>query len=179
MSFSQVMFAIFSVMIVVFSILTVTSRRILRAAIYLLFVLVSSAGLYFMLNYQFLAAVQLTLYAGGIVVLIIFSILLTSHISQKFEPVGWKKSLFSALAAIAGTIITITTILDYSFSATTEAAQEVNMNLIGKSLLSVDYDGYILPFEVISILLIAAMVAAIVIAKKGGPGKTESQTPNQ
>ena len=132
-----------------------------------------------MLNYQFLAAVQLTLYAGGIVVLIIFSILLTSHISQKFEPVGWKKSLFSALAAIAGTIITITTILDYSFSATTEAAKEVNMNLIGKSLLSVDYDGYILPFEVISILLIAAMVAAIVIAKKGGPGKTESQTPNQ
>ena len=179
MSFSLVMFAIFSVMIVVFSILTVTSRRILRAAIYLLFVLVSSAGLYFMLNYQFLAAVQLTLYAGGIVVLIIFSILLTSHISQKFEPVGWKKSLFSALAATAGTIITITTILDYSFSATTEAAQEVNMNLIGKSLLSVDYDGYILPFEVISILLIAAMVAAIVIAKKGGPGKTESQTPNQ
>jgi len=179
MSFSQVMFAIFSVMIVVFSILTVTSRRILRAAIYLLFVLVSSAGLYFMLNYQFLAAVQLTLYAGGIVVLIIFSILLTSHISQKFEPVGWKKSLFSAIAAIAGTIITITTILDYSFSATTEAAKEVNMNLIGKSLLSVDYDGYILPFEVISILLIAAMVAAIVIAKKGGPGKTESQTPNQ
>jgi NADH-quinone oxidoreductase subunit J len=179
MSFSLVMFAIFSVMIVVFSILTVTSRKILRAAIYLLFVLVSSAGLYFMLNYQFLAAVQLTLYAGGIVVLIIFSILLTSHISQKFEPVGWKKSLFSALAAVAGMIITVITILDYSFSATAEAAKEVNMNLIGKSLLSVDYDGYILPFEVISILLIAAMVAAIVIAKKGGPGKTESQTPNQ
>ncbi len=58
-----------------------------------------------MLNYQFLAAVQLTLYAGGIVVLIIFSILLTSHIDQKFEPVEWKKSLFSALAAIAGAIL--------------------------------------------------------------------------
>jgi NADH-quinone oxidoreductase subunit J len=132
-----------------------------------------------MLNYQFLAAVQLTLYAGGIVVLIIFSILLTSHINQKFEPVGWQKSLFSALATIAGAILTITTILDFQFSATTEAAKEVDMHLIGSSLLSVGNDGYALPFEVISILLIAAMVAAIVIAKKGAPKKSESQTLNQ
>jgi len=176
MTTNQVMFVLFSVVIVVFSILTVTSRKILRAAIYLLFVLVSTAGLYFMLNYQFLAAVQLTLYAGGIVVLIIFSILLTSHISQKFEPVGWKKSLFSALAAIAGALLTIITILDFKFSATAEAAKEVDMHFIGSSLLSVGDDGYALPFEVISILLIAAMVAAIVIAKKGAPKKPESQT---
>jgi NADH-quinone oxidoreductase subunit J len=172
------MFILFSAMIVVFSILTVTTRRILRAAAFLLMVLVSTSGLYFMLNYQFMAAVQLTLYAGGIVVLIIFSILLTSHISQKFEPVELKKSIFSALAAIAGAILCILTILDYSFSATTEAAQEVNMKLIGKSLLSVDYDGYVLPFEVISILLLAAMIAAIVVAKKGGPAKTKTPTLN-
>ena len=100
MTSNQIMFLLFSVIIIVCSILTVTSRRILRAAAYLLFVLISTAGLYFMLNYQFLAAVQLTLYAGGIVVLIIFSILLTSHINQKFEPVEWKKVLFSALASI-------------------------------------------------------------------------------
>ena len=129
-----------------------------------------------MLNFQFLAAVQLTLHAGGIVVLIIFSILLTSHISMKFEPVGLMKSLFSALAAIAGAILSIITILDYQFSATTEAAKEVNMRIIGKSLLSTDSDGYILPFEVISVLLVAAMIAAIVIAKKGGHAKSDSQT---
>jgi NADH-quinone oxidoreductase subunit J len=176
MAANQIMFILFSVMIIVFSILTVTSRKILRAAVYLLFVLVSTSGLYFMLNYQFLAAVQLTLYAGGIVVLIIFSILLTSHISQKFEPVGWKKSLFSALAAIAGAIVTIVTILDYGFAASRKAAVEVNMKLIGNSLLSLGKEGYALPFEVISILLIAAMVAAIIIAKKGGPSETDSET---
>ena len=108
--------------------------------------------------------------------MIIFSILLTSHISQKFEGAELKKSIFSALASLAGAILCIVTILDYKFSATTEAAQEVNMRLIGKSLLSVGNDGYVLPFEVISILLIAAMVAAIVIAKKGGPKKSDSQT---
>lgn len=179
MASNQLMFILFSAMIVVFSILTVTSRKILRAAVYLLFVLVSTSGLYFMLNYQFLAAVQLTVYAGGIVVLIIFSILLTSHISQKFESPGWKKSAFSALAAIAGAVLSIITILDYNFSASSEAAREVNMKLIGKSLLSVDYDGYVLPFEVISVLLLAAMVSAIVIAKKGEPNKIGLPKINQ
>ncbi len=173
MAANQIMFVLFSAMIIVFSILTVTSRRILRAAVFLLFVLVSTSGLYFMLNYQFLAAIQLTLYAGGIVVLIIFSILLTSHISQKFESPGVKKTIFSALAALAGAFLAIITILDYQFSATTEAAEAIDMKVIGKSLLSVSHDGYILPFEVISVLLLAAMIAAIVVAKKGGPGHNE------
>jgi NADH-quinone oxidoreductase subunit J len=179
MASNQIMFILFALMITVFSVLTVTTRKILRAAVYLLFVLVSTSGLYFLLNYQFLAAVQLTLYAGGIVVLIIFSVLLTSHIGQQFEPGIWKKSVFSALASIGGAILAIITILDYKFSATTAAAKEVDMRLIGKSLLSVEYDGYVLPFEVISILLLAAMIAAIVIAKKAGPAKTESPNFNK
>lgn len=179
MEANQIMFLLFSVMITVFSVLTVTSRRILRAAVYLLFVLVSTAGIYFMLNYHFLATVQLTLYAGGIVVLIIFSILLTSHISQKSEPVGWAKAVFSAIAAIAGAILAIISILDYSFEATAQAAQETNMDIIGKSLLSTGRDGYVLPFEVISILLLTAIIAAVAIAKKGGPKNTETSIQNQ
>ncbi len=178
MTSNQIMFLLFSGMIVIFSVLTVTTRKILRAAVYLLFVLVSTAGLYFMLNYQFLAAVQLTLYAGGIVVLIIFSILLTSHISQKFESPGLKKIIFSAAASIAGAILSIITIHSFSFTASKEAAKEVDMKFIGRSLLSTDYDGYVLPFEVISVLLLAAMIGAIVIAKKGGPAKTKSPTLN-
>ncbi len=166
MSGNQFMFCLFAAIIVIFSILTVTSRKILRAATFLLFVLVATSGLYFMLNYQFLAAVQLTLYAGGIVVLIIFSILLTSHISERFDMIKPQKAFFSALAALAGAILCIVTILDYKFSATTVAAREVNMNVIGKDLLNYGQYGYILPFEVISILLLAAMIASIVIAKK-------------
>jgi NADH-quinone oxidoreductase subunit J len=176
---NQIMFVLFAAMIVVFSVLTVTSRKILRAAVYLLFVLVSTSGLYFMLNYQFLAAVQLTLYAGGIVVLIIFSVLLTSHIDQKFESPGLKKIVFSAVAAIAGSVLAIITILDFQFSATQAAASEVNMKIIGTSLLSTEKNGYVLPFEVISILLLAAMIGAIAIAKKGGPKKDETSIINQ
>jgi NADH-quinone oxidoreductase subunit J len=166
MTISEVIFFLFSATIVFFSILTVTSRRILRAAVYLLFVLVSTAGLYFMLNYHFLAAVQLALYAGGIVVLIIFSILLTSHISQKFELVGIKKQLFSGIAVIAGAILCIITILNYGFNTTITVTENPSMDIIGKALLNYGSNGYVLPFEVISILLLAAMFASIVIAKK-------------
>ncbi|MFZ4741032.1 MAG: NADH-quinone oxidoreductase subunit J [Bacteroidales bacterium] len=163
---NQIIFIVFSAMIVIFSILTVTSRRILRAAVFLLIVLISTSALYFMLNYQFLAAVQLTLYAGGIVVLIIFSVLLTSHIDEKFESPALLKRVYGGIASIIGAVLVITTILSHNFIPGTEAAKDVNMNLIGNSLISWGEQGYALPFELISILLLAAMIAAIVVAKK-------------
>ena len=82
---NQVIFGLLALVIVVCSILTVTTRRILRAATYLLFVLFATAGIYFQLDYTFLGAVQLAVYAGGIVVLFVFSILLTSHPGDKSE----------------------------------------------------------------------------------------------
>jgi NADH-quinone oxidoreductase subunit J len=166
MALNQLMFVIFSAIIVIFAILTVTSRKILRAAVYLLFVLISTAGLYFMLSYEFLAAVQLTLYAGGIVVLIIFSILLTSHISENFERPELMKSFSSLLLVIVGAGLTIFTILQFPFETTSEIAADINMKTIGGALLSTGEYGYILPFEVITVLLLAAMIASIVIAKK-------------
>lgn len=167
MSSYQLIFFIFSAIIIVFSILTITTRKILRAAVYLLFVLIATSGLYFMLNFQFMAAVQLTLYAGGIVVLIIFSILLTHHIDHKFDIPSWKKVVPAALAASAGLALTIHTILTFPFKTSENITPDVNMKLIGNQLMSVDHNGYALPFEVISILLLAAMIGAIIIAKKG------------
>jgi NADH-quinone oxidoreductase subunit J len=163
---NQIMFVLLGAVIVLCSIFTVTSRRILRAAVFLLFVLVATAGIYFWLNYQFLAAVQLTVYAGGIVVLIIFSILLTSNISEKFEKVDLRKIGASALAALAGIILCIATILQTDWLLSEVEPMPVDMQSIGKSLLNYGENGYALPFEVISILLLAAMIAAIVIAKK-------------
>lgn len=163
---NQIMFIIFACVIILFSILTVTTKRILRAATYLLFVLIATSGLYFMLNYQFLAAVQLTLYAGGIVVLIIFSILLTSQIDQKFKDIEMKKRLFSGIAVLSGILLCSIVIWQYNFIKPTLIEKNLDMSEIGKSLLSYDRNGYVLPFEVISVLLLASMIAAIVIAKK-------------
>jgi NADH-quinone oxidoreductase subunit J len=164
---NQLMFAIFSAVIIIFSILTVTSRRILRAATFLLFVLVATGGLYFLLRFNFLAAIQLTLYAGGIVVLIIFSILLTSHIGDKLEKPGLMKIIPAILAAAGGALITIATILQHTFPASVATdSGSTDIRLIASSLISTEKFGYALPFEVISILLLAAMVGAIILAKK-------------
>lgn len=160
------MFYLFSGIILICSLLTVTTRRILRAAVYLLCVLLSTAGLYFMLKYQFMAAVQLTLYAGGIVVLIIFSILLTSHISHRFKHPDLTKLLMGIGAAVVGSGLVIVTLLSHKFQATSAPELPVDMTAIGTQLLSTEKNGYVLPFELISILLLAAMIAAIVIAKK-------------
>ena len=68
----QVIFYILALIMVVFAIASVTSRKILRAVVYLLFVLIGIAGFYFLIDYNYLAAIQLTVYAGGIIVLFIF-----------------------------------------------------------------------------------------------------------
>jgi NADH-quinone oxidoreductase subunit J len=163
---NEVMFYLFAVIILVFSVMTVITRRILRAAVYLLVVLVSTAGLYFMLSYNFLAAVQLTVYAGGIVVLVIFSILLTSHLSERAAMASIKESLLSALATVAGAALTLMTILRYGFRPNQGADPHYTITDVGNALVSYKRDGYALPFEVISILLLAAMIGAIVVAKK-------------
>jgi NADH-quinone oxidoreductase subunit J len=167
MTINQFMFALFAAIIIIFSILTVTSRRILRAATFLLFVLVATGGMYFLLRFNFLAAIQLTLYAGGIVVLIIFSILLTSHIAEKLEAPSWKKVIPAFLASAFGAVITIMTILQHNFPKEIVAdGDRTNIREIAKSLISTEKFGYALPFELISVLLLAAMVGAIILAKK-------------
>jgi len=166
MSLSVFMFYLLSGIILTFSIMSVTTRRILRAAVYLLFVLVATSGLYFMLNYEFMAAVQLTLYAGGIVVLIIFSILLTHHISHRFNRPALINLLMGIGIAVVGSAVVLTTLLTHPFKASTAATLPVDMSAIGNQLLSTGKNGYVLPFELISILLLAAMIAAIIVAKK-------------
>ena len=74
-----ILYFVVALIIAVFSVLTVPTRKILRAATYLLFVLLGTAVFYFQLGYEFLGAVQIAVYAGGILVLFVFSILLTQH----------------------------------------------------------------------------------------------------
>jgi len=75
----QIIFYILGAIIAIFSILAVTSKRIIRSATYLLFVLLATAGIYLLLGYNYLFAVQIAVYAGGVMVLFIFAILLTNR----------------------------------------------------------------------------------------------------
>jgi len=149
------------------SILAVTTKRILRAATYLLFVLFGTAGIYFLLNYTFLGAVQLLIYAGGITVLYVFSILLTSsQDNEHIEKFKSSKIFAGLLASLAGLGICLFIILKNKFAPSQFTHGELDIKTIGHALMGAGKHQYILPFEVISLLLLACIVGGILIARK-------------
>ncbi|NUM50034.1 MAG: NADH-quinone oxidoreductase subunit J [Flavobacteriales bacterium] len=163
---SVILFYITAVAILLFAFLSVTTRRILRAAVYLLFVLIGTAAIYFLLRYNFLAALQLTLYAGGIIVLIIFSIMLTSQMNNKLEKPNDLQVVLASVTSVVGVGLVLFVILNHSTFITQYSEKIYNVKEVALSLISYQKNGYALPFEVISVLLLAAMVAAIIMAKR-------------
>jgi NADH-quinone oxidoreductase subunit J len=146
--------------------LAVTARKIFRSAIYLLFCLVGIAGLYFYMNYEFIAAVQIVVYVGGIVVLIIFSVFLTHESGGDMKRPNYGRMIFSGLAGCFGFALVMMMIREYPFMPDEAGVMEASANNIGSQMLSTTEHGYILPFEVVSMLLLAAMIGCIVIAMK-------------
>lgn len=162
-------FYLIATFILITGLLTVTTRRLFRAAIWLLFSLIGIAGLYFWMEVEFAAAVQVIVYVGGIVVLIIFSIFLTQQEGiQMLLPVP-KRTLFGALAAICGAAGIIHFATQHLWLSRSSAEFDPAVNKIGYLLVSNSPDSYVLPFEVVSILLLAAMIGCIVIAIKSRP----------
>ena len=185
MNGSDIIFYLLAALTLICAVLSVSTRQIFRAAIYLLFTLIGIAGIYFWLNYQFIAAVQIVVYVGGIVVLIIFSIFLTQQAGEKLPKQKIDRKIFSALAAFCGFALTMLQVYEHEFYESSEEAVSVSVINIGKKMLSVNDKGYALPFEVISMLLLAALVGCIVIAMRApygsppiGGGETQPTKPN-
>lgn len=166
MSGSDFVFYLLALMTLVFATMAVSTRQLFRSAIYLLFTLIGVAGIYFWMEYEFIAAVQIIVYVGGIVVLIIFSILLTQQAGEKLPPPKASRILAGALAAFSGLALVMVQVLQHQFVPTTQAALDPGIQTIGAQLLNVEKNGLALPFEVISILLLAAMIGCIVIAMR-------------
>jgi len=162
----EIIFYLLAIMIMVFSVLSVTTRRILRAAVYLLFVLLSTAALYLILNYTFLAVVQLTVYAGGIIVLIVFSILLTSHINDRLELGSVSRRISAGLISLVGFVMSFWVIANADLQPKGAVETPYDIHAIGTALMNFGDNGFVLAFELISVLLLAAMIGSIVIAKK-------------
>jgi len=170
MTINLVIFSLLGVFIIVSSILSVTAKRMMRAATYLLFVLVGTAGLYLFLNYHFLAAVQLAVYAGGILVLFIFAILLTSEKGDKAESQDRKRVVSGIVTMLAGLVVTLFIIMKHQFlfsnNAVIDGDNQISMKIIGHALMGTEKYQYLLPFEALSILLLACIIGGVLIARK-------------
>ena len=171
---STIIFYLLAALTLVSGILAVSTRQIFRAAIFLLFSLIGIAGLYFWMQFQFIAAVQIVVYVGGITVLIIFSIFLTQKAGEKMPKQKIGRQIFSALAAFCGFALVMVQVYQYTFSSTVNEAVSPTVENIGNRMLSVGEGGFALPFEVVSMLLLAALVGCIVIAMRS-PGNTVNE----
>ena len=169
MGISNIIFYVLAVCMALFSVLTVTTRSIVRAATYLLFVLFGTAGLYFLLGYTFLGAVQAMVYAGGIIVLYVFSILLTSGAKDSLSRFSKTKVGAAIVTSLAGLALVAFILFSHGFAS--QAVGTLNectpsIDSIGTFMLSSDKNGYLLPFEAVSVLLLACIVASLIIARK-------------
>ncbi|MBR5062673.1 MAG: NADH-quinone oxidoreductase subunit J [Prevotella sp.] len=166
-----VMFCILAILIIGSAILCVTTKSIMRAATFLLFVLFGVAGIYFLLDYTFLGAAQISIYAGGITMMYIFAIQLVSKrtLQGLQEHIKGSRVLTGALAALIGFgTIMIVFFKNQLFDrmAMMSIDNEVPMDKIGQAMVGADKYQYVLPFEFISIFLLACIIGGIMIARK-------------
>lgn len=177
MTISDILFYLIGAFILGMALLSVTAKKIFRSAIWLLFCLIGIAALYFWMELEFIAAVQVIVYVGGIVILIIFSIFLTQHADKEMPAPGSGRKTAALLAVLCGAALAGMMIYRQPFQvAATVFDNEVAR--IGSYMLNVGPDGFALPFEVISMLLLAAMIGCIVIAMREPEAENPSETSN-
>jgi len=141
----------------------VISRNIVRTAVALLFALVGVGGLYFLLDAEFIAAVQLVVYAGGTLILIVFGVMLTSKSPfGKLEPKLAEVIIATTVAAILflAMLIAIRRYVPPPLPAQAPAGR-YPVDLLGQALLG----DYLVPFELVSVLLLVVMIGAAYLAK--------------
>ncbi|MDE7402219.1 MAG: NADH-quinone oxidoreductase subunit J [Muribaculaceae bacterium] len=167
-----ILYFVVALCIAIFSVLTVTSRKILRAATYLLFVLIGTAVFYFQLGYQFLGAVQIAVYAGGIMVLFVFSIVLTRRPDDVAPLLDSHRRCLGICVSVAGAVLLLLAfffmpLLDgMSLTQCLESGKEINMDTIGNAFLGSGRFQYLLPFEAVSVLLLACIIGGVTVARK-------------
>lgn len=167
-----ILYFVIAIAMIIFSYMAVTSRKILRAATYLLFVLVCTAVFYFQLGYQFLGAVQLAVYAGGIMVLFVFSILLTSRPDEKSPVLKSHRRVVGVVSSVVATVllayalVSMPLIHGASLTECLSASSTITMHDLGTALLGTEKYQYLLPFEAVSVLLLAGIIGGVVVARK-------------
>ncbi|MDO4160011.1 MAG: NADH-quinone oxidoreductase subunit J [Prevotellaceae bacterium] len=165
-----IMFGILAVVILGSAIMCVMTKRIMRAATFLLFVLFGIAGLYFLLDYTFLGAAQISIYAGGVTMIYIFAIQLVSKrtLQGLVEKIKCSRIITGGLLSLVGLVTVVAIMFKNHFvnMACQVEDKEVPMDIIGNTLMGSEKYQYVLPFEFISVFLLACIIGGIVISRK-------------
>lgn len=164
----QLFFAYFAMVIVITSVLVITRKNPVHSVLWMLLLFIHIAALYLFLNAEFLAVIQIIIYAGAILVLFLFVIMLLNlkkeELGKRFQR-GWTLSILigaffiALLLSILGKVTVFPPPGPYSIEA---IQREGSIMTLGKVL----YTEYLFPFEIVSVILLVAIIGAVVLAKK-------------
>ena len=164
---AAIVFYVIAFVLLLSAIAVVALKNIFHAALFLVLALFSVAGLYILLSAEFLAAVQVLIYVGAVAILMIFAVMLTSQLTNYNIKQTNEQSLPALLVSVCFIIIVIFAIA--SNKKVGGFPVEDSPQIVGSNTEALGHllmRDYILPFEVVSVLLLAALIGAIVIAKK-------------
>ena len=156
------LFLIIAALVIASAFWVVFSPNLIHSAVSLLFTLFSTAGLYIYLYADFIAATQVIIYVGGILVLIIFGVMLTSKIETPSIAASSKNQFIGGIGAFIIFVIQAGIIFNTQWNIGNVQSSDATVAAIGKLLLN----EYLLPFEIVSILLLAALMGAALLSRR-------------
>jgi NADH-quinone oxidoreductase subunit J len=139
----------------------VLSRNLFHSVLWLALALTGTAGVFLLLEAEFLAAVQLLLYAGGIVTIVVFAIVVTERLVGERISQTSRRITAGVVTSLAFIALVVDTILRQSLPATTQPLPADLTRTIGESVLT----RFVLPFELLGVLMLAAMLGAVYFAR--------------
>ena len=159
---SSLLFLFLIVMIIISAIIVAISSQLIHSAVALLFTLFGVAGLYVYLYADFLAATQVIIYVGGILVLIIFGVMLTSKIDSPSIASSSANQFIGGMGAFIIFVMQMAVIFNTPWHIGTMQSRDSTVANIGYLLLN----EYLLPFEIISILLLSALMGSALLSRR-------------
>ncbi|MGA8265830.1 MAG: NADH-quinone oxidoreductase subunit J [Ignavibacteriaceae bacterium] len=162
MNIYDIIFYLFGAITIVSAFFVVTTRNIIYSAFYLLFTFFGVAGLYVLLGADFVAIVQLIVYVGGILILLLFGVMLTNKITNVNIKTGTIQIIPAAIAVVAFMYLLITTLLNTAWKTTNNTVDLPSTQKLGVLLIT----QYAVVFELLGIVLLIALIGAASMARK-------------
>jgi NADH:ubiquinone oxidoreductase subunit 6 (subunit J) len=158
---SDLAFWVLSVLLVGSALAVVLSKNLFHAVLWLALALTGTAGIFLLLNAEFLAAVQLLLYAGGIITIVVFAIVVTERLVGERLSQTNRGVVSGALVAMALLVVIVNTLMQRELPSTPLPQLTDITRLMGEQVLTT----FVLPFELLALLMLVAMLGAIYFAR--------------
>lgn len=166
-----IIFMLLALVAIMGGVLLINLHNVVHSVVALVFTFLSLAGIYVLLSAEFVAVVQVLVYAGSITIIMLFGIMMTKHKDVSKPAVSIWRRVFALIGVLGFALAFYAGIYNLDFGAEAVPLHENNTEQIGMAL----YSKYIIPFELTSVVLLVALIGAIVLARKDDKKEAEGE----